>query len=360
MSATGGLDRAGAGSRDRSDFSALVTAVRAAGLLERRRVGYMVRTSLTLVFLGLVVLAVIAIGDSWFQLLAAVALAIAFAQVAFLGHDAGHQAIFAIRRNNDAFGRVLGNVVIGLSYGWWIQTHNRHHANPNHEDRDPDIGDGVLAFTTAQARKRRGALSRFVVRRQAWLFFPLTLLEGISLHVDSIISVVTGRDRSARGGRRRIEALTLVLHAALLVTLVLSAMSPAKAVAFLAVNQAAWGLYMSCTFAPAHKGMPIISADMQLDFLRRQVLTSRDVRGSRFIDLALGGLNYQIEHHLFPSMPRSNLRSAQGMIRAHCASVGISFQETTLWQSYRAVLQHLDAIGAPLRDEMLTPTSARS
>lgn len=348
---TGAAERPSADASAHSDFSDLVTEVRAAGLLDRRLVSYGVRTLLTLGFLAAVVTVIVRVGDSWFQLITAAALAIAFAQVAFLGHDAGHQAIFATRRHNDALGRTLGNVLIGLSYGWWVDTHNRHHANPNHEDRDPDIGDGVLAFTTGQATKRNGALSRFVVRRQAWLFFPLTLLEGLSLHVDSVAAVITGRNRSTRGGSRRAEAVTLMLHAALFATLLLLVMSPVKAVAFLGVNQAAWGLYMSCTFAPAHKGMPIIEHGTRFDFLRRQVLTSRDVHGGFFTDLALGGLNYQIEHHLFPNMPRPCLRHAQPLIRAHCQTLGLVFHETTLLQSYRAVLRHLDTIGAPLRAE---------
>jgi fatty acid desaturase len=339
----------GADGRARSDFSELVKAVRAAGLLERRLVSYSIRGVSTLGFLAGVVVSIVLIGNSWFQLITAALLALAFAQVAFLGHDAGHQAIFASRRHNDALGRTLGNVLIGLSYGWWVDTHSRHHASPNHEGRDPDIGDGVLAFTTAQAAKRNTALSRFIVRRQAWLFFPLTLLEGVSLHVDSVTAVITGKNRSARGGSRWAEGLTLMLHAALLAALLLLVMSPEKAVAFLGVNQAVWGLYMSCTFAPNHKGMPVIDSGQRLDFLRRQVLTSRDVHGGPFTDLALGGLNYQIEHHLFPSMPRASLRRAQPIIRAHCQSLGVAFHETTLVHSYRIVLRHLDALGAPLR-----------
>ena len=332
-----------------SDFGGLVRTIRAAGLLERRLGHYSVRAALTIGFLGAVVVGIVFTGNSWYQLINAGLLALAFAQLAFLGHDAGHQAIFARRRNNDVLGRTVGNVLIGLSYGWWVDTHNRHHANPNHEDRDPDIGDGVLAFTTAQAARRNNALSRFVTRRQAWLFFPLTLLEGLSLHVDSVTAVITGRNRSDRGGSRRFEAATLLLHLALYVTLLLLVMSPAKAAAFLGVNQALWGLYMSCTFAPAHKGMPIIERGRQLDFLRKQVLTSRDVHGGFLTDLALGGLNYQIEHHLFPNMPRPSLRHAQALIRAHCQSLGITFHETSLVGSYRAVLRHLHALGEPLR-----------
>jgi fatty acid desaturase len=342
----------------RSDYGELLKTVRAAGLLDRRLISYGIRGLLTLGFLAAVVVAIVALGNSWWQLVTAAVLALAFAQIAFLGHDAGHQAIFASRRHNDALGRALGNLLIGLSYGWWVDTHNRHHANPNHEGRDPDIGDGVLAFTTAQAAKRSGTLSRFIVRRQAWLFFPLTLLEGISLHIDSVAAVITGRNRSARGGSRRAEAFTLMAHAALYVTLLLLVMSPAKALAFAAVNQAVWGLYMSCTFAPAHKGMPIIEPGTRLDFLHRQVLTSRDVRGGSLTDLALGGLNYQIEHHLFPNMPRSCLRHAQPIIRAHCQALGLAFHETTLAQSYRAVLTHLNTIGEPLRATTTHPNQA--
>jgi fatty acid desaturase len=289
------------------------------------------------------------VGDSWYQLINAAVFGLAWGQVAFLGHDAGHQAIFASRRSNDALGRVLGNLLVGLSYGWWVDTHNRHHANPNHEERDPDVGDGVLAFTTAQAAKRNGPVSRFIVRRQAWLFFPLLAFEGISLHVDSVVAMKAGAARSARGGRRRFEALGLIAHATLYLSLLLLVMSPEKAIAFAAVHQAVWGIYMGSTFAPNHKGMPIIPASANLDFLRRQVLTSRNVRGGLFTDFALGGLNYQIEHHLFPSMPRASLRHAHSIVRVHCEALALPYCEASLIGSYRAALAHLHAMGAPLR-----------
>ena len=344
-----GVTAAAPSTRRGSDFTALVKAVRAAGLLERRRGSYALRAALTLAFFAATCLSIVTLGNSWFQLINAGVLALAFAQLAFLGHDAGHQAIFASRRWNDVVGRTLANLLTGLSYGWWVDTHNRHHANPNQEGSDPDIGDGVVTFTVDQAARRGGPVSRFITRYQAWLFFPLTLLEGISLHVDSVIAIVTGKYRSARGGTRRYEAIGLIVHLGLYVGLLLLVMSPQKAIAFAAVHQALWGLYMSCTFAPNHKGMPIIPPDARLDFLRRQVLTSRNVRGGLFTDLALGGLNYQVEHHLFPNMPRASLRHAQPLVRAHCAALGITYTETSLFGSYRLVLRHLHAIGAPLR-----------
>jgi len=110
---------------------------------------------------------------------------------------------------------------------------------------------------------------------------------------------------------------------------------------------------MGCTFAPNHKGMPTIAPGEELDFLRRQVLTSRNVRGGLLTDFALGGLNYQIEHHLFPSMPRGSLRHAQPLVRAHCEALGVPYCEASLIGSYRAALTHLSVMGAPLRGNRL-------
>ena len=96
--------------------------------------------------------------------------------------------------------------------------------------------------------------------------------------------------------------------------------------------------------------MPPLSAADNADYLRRQVLTSRNVRGHWLTDFALGGLNYQIEHHLFPSMPSPHLRRAQPIVRAYCAELGIPYLQTSLVESYRQALTHLHEAGAPLRN----------
>jgi fatty acid desaturase len=95
--------------------------------------------------------------------------------------------------------------------------------------------------------------------------------------------------------------------------------------------------------------MPTLTQADQVDFLRRQVLTSRNVRGSRFVDFLLGGLNYQIEHHLFPNMPRPNLRRAQPLVREFCRHHGLLYAEASLVGSYAEALRHLHSVSAPLR-----------
>ncbi|MGI8880783.1 MAG: fatty acid desaturase family protein [Jatrophihabitans sp.] len=338
-----------------SDFATLCRQVRDAGLLRRRPLAYTVQIAATLIFFLAACVVVAWVGNSWFQLLAAVLLGVAFTQVAFLGHDGGHQQVFRSRRHNDLFGQLSGNLLVGLSYGWWIGKHNRHHANPNKEDHDPDIGDGVLVFTTGQMAARTGRLGRAITRRQAWLFFPLLTFEGFNLHIASVLSLLPSAARSCRGGRRRTEIVLLSAHLVGYVGGLLLVMSPMTALAFVAVHQGVFGLYMGCSFAPNHKGMPTIGADEDVDYLRRQVLTSRNVRGGAFTDVLLGGLNYQIEHHLFPNMPRPSLRRAQPLVRQYCLQQGVTYTETSLFGSYQAALRHLNQLGAPLRDETGKP-----
>jgi fatty acid desaturase len=95
--------------------------------------------------------------------------------------------------------------------------------------------------------------------------------------------------------------------------------------------------------------MPILERDSQLDFLRRQVLTSRNVLAHPITDFWYGGLNYQIEHHLFPRLPRNKLREAQPIVKDFCRDHSIAYHETSVLQSYREILQHLHEVGAPLR-----------
>jgi len=125
-----------------------------------------------------------------------------------------------------------------------------------------------------------------------------------------------------------------------------------QAVVFILIHQGLFGMYLGCSFAPNHKGMPMLGEDEKLDFLRRQVITARNIRGGWFTDFALGGLNYQIEHHLFPSMPRPSLRYAQAPVRAFCAEHGIAYAETGFFASYGQVLRHLHTTGGPLRPEL--------
>jgi fatty acid desaturase len=173
--------------------------------------------------------------------------------------------------------------------------------------------------------------------------------EAIGLHAASI------RALSSQASRHRCwEAALLAAHVAGYLTAVLLVLSPVKAVVFIVVQQGVFGLYLGCSFAPNHKGMPILGPADQSDFLCRQVLASRNVRGGWLTDLALGGLNYQIEHHLFPSMPRPNLRRSQALVAAFCKQKGLPYCQASLAGSYAQALRHLNTTARAARPARAT------
>ncbi|WP_181783028.1 fatty acid desaturase family protein [Pseudonocardia pini] len=324
------------------EYAELRGLVKGAGLLRRRYRFYAVTMSVNLLaFVGGWV-AFVFIGDSWWQLPLAAFLAVVFAQLSFIGHDAGHRQILRGRTANDVVGIVHAGLV-GLSYSTWVDQHNRHHAHPNDAHRDPDVDIAVLAFTREQAREKRGPL-RWVAAHQAVLFFPLLLLEAFSLHVSSV-----SRLRAMGVRTHRVEALLLAAHFAVYLTAVFLVLSPLVGVAFILVHQCLWGLYMGCSFAPGHKGMPVLEEGENPGFLRRQVVTTRNIRGGRGVSWVLGGLNYQIEHHLFPSMARPDLRLVQPIVRDFCARHAIDYAESGWLRTYGHVLAHLHETSAPLR-----------
>jgi fatty acid desaturase len=289
--------------------------------------------------------AVVLIGDSWYQLVVAAYLAIVFGQIGFFSHEIGHRQVFRSSRLSGLAGLTCADLGIGISFGYWLDKHDRHHGHPNQVGLDPDVGPGLLSWTAEQTAAKSG-LWRLVARHQAVLFFPLLLLEGANLHAASAVAL---RSRAVR--RKRTEAVLLAVHAVVCVGVLFAVLPPLRAVVFIAVQQGLFGLYLGCAFAPNHKGMAMPDGSEKLDFLRRQVTTSRNVRGGRVLAMAMGGLNYQIEHHLFPTMPMKNLRRCRPVVRAYCRRHDISYCETGLVRSYLAALRHLrsagSVIGAP-------------
>jgi fatty acid desaturase len=329
--------------------------VRTMGLLDRRPGYYGLKIALTiLAFLAAWAVFVI-VGNSWMTLAVAVLAGLTFTQLGFLGHDAGHNQVFGARRHNRLLGLAVGNVLIGLSFGWWVHKHNAHHAHPNEVGRDPDIGAGVpLAALDAQGNGRR-PLELWMARWQAPLFFPLMLLRSGGMHVLGVKRLLRERDRAAA-----VEGSLIALHVALYLTVVLLVLSPLKALAFIVVQQAVFSVYLGFSFAPNHKGMPIIETGTATSFARRQVVTARNVRGGRFTDFMLGGLNYQIEHHLFPSMPRPNLRRVQGLVKDFCAATDLGYSEESFVESFRQIVHTLSAVGAASGAEAVSGVGAAS
>ncbi|MBV2155035.1 acyl-CoA desaturase [Kitasatospora sp. SUK 42] len=329
-----------AGAARSDDFAELRRRVREAGLLRKRPLYYACRAGALLAALALLLVWFAGRGASWWQLGLAPLFAFVLGQLALLGHDVAHHAVFSGRRATDLAGILLGNLVVGMSYGWWVSDHNRHHAHPNREGRDP-AADSILFVRTAEQALRTRGLRRAVARYQAELFFPLLSLQALGLVVATGLTLARGSVRHPL-----LERGLAALHYALVAGLLLTVLTPVQALAFVAVCGSLLGVYLGCIFAPNHKGMPMTGPEPgHPDYLRRQVLPSRNLRAGRFVHFVFGGLGHQIEHHLFPGMPVVALRPAARIVRAYCAEIGVEYCEAGLADSFREILRDLRAVG---------------
>jgi fatty acid desaturase len=331
-------------------YTAVARVVREMGLLERTRIFYGALALGLVAALVAVGFGIWLLGDSWLQLLMAGALGIIFTQFAFLAHEASHRQILKSGPANDRIGRFLATFVVGMSYAWWMNKHTRHHGNPNKIGKDPDIEIDTISFIEEDAAKAKGLIA-LITRKQGYLFFPLLTLEGINLHYISIRTLFSRKPVKGRW----IEISAIALRFAIYLTVLFMFLPLGMAFAFIGVQLAVFGVYMGAAFAPNHKGMPIIPADVKLEFFSKQVLTSRNVSGGWWASALTGGLNYQIEHHLFPNMPRLHLARAREIVREHCATLDVPYTETTLLRSYAIVIEYLNRVGLSARDPFDCP-----
>ncbi len=324
-------------------YTQVSQVVRELGLLRRTPWFYTAVGAAIAVGFGGAITGFILLGDSWLQLLMAAAFGILFTQVAFLAHEAAHRQILSSGPANDRLARVLGGIV-GMSYSWWDSKHSRHHANPNRVGKDPDIEVDTISFLETDAAASRG-LVRLITRKQGWLFFPLLTLEGMNLYALSF------RHLFSRGPvkGRWTELGILSLRFGVVLVPIFLLLPLGMAFAFFGVMVAVFGVYMGASFAPNHKGMPIIAPDAKLDFFSKQVRTSRNVAGGWWATWLMGGLNYQVEHHLFPSMSRLHLAQAREVVRDYCETHDVPYTETSLWRSYAIVIDYLNRVGLAAR-----------
>lgn len=275
------------------------------GLLRRAPVFYsLVGAALVLALAGCIA-GFVLLGHSWFQLLIAAALGVVLTQVAFLAHEAAHRQILSSGRANDRLARILAAGVVGISYAWWDSKHSRHHANPNRVGKDPDIEVDTVSFLTEDAAQARG-IRRLITRRQGWLFFPLLTLEGLNLNALGLRHLFSRQPVKGRG----VE---------------------------LALIGARFAIVAGALFV-------FLPVGMAFAFL-----------GGWWATALLGGLNYQVEHHLFPSMARPHLSKVRVVVHEFCETHDVPYTETSLWRSYAIVIDYLNRVGLAARDPFDCP-----
>jgi fatty acid desaturase len=277
-------------------------------------------------------------GSSWTALGAAyAALALLLAQFAFVGHDAGHGSIGRNANVNRAFGQLAMTLVTGLAFDEWIARHRRHHQFCQDETRDPDMAVAFVVSLTEESNRRKGAPGRFLTRFQPLHIWLLSFLFGHSQRHQSQAAVL------ARPRRYRLDAAVLLPHFALwfgLPCLVLGVPIERALLAYL-IPVTLLGPYLAAIFWVNHVGMPLVRKVERFSFFEHQVVTSRTIASPPAMDWFFGGLNFQIEHHLFPQVPARRLAAVQAIVRGHFARHRIAYHGVTWRSAVRSIATHL-------------------
>jgi len=307
---------------------------------------------------------------------ASILMGLFFQQCGWLAHDFLHHQVFKFRKFGDLAGIYWGNLMQGYSVQWWKNKHNSHHAVPNlhsssamAQDGDPDIDTmPVLAWSLKQAQSFReldpnggdSSFVRFMIKWQAFLYFPILLLARLSWMRESFKTAfgLGGSTKNAELEMKTkglqyplLEKVGIILHYVWMAAFCsgFGRFSLVESVGLFLTATCSCGFLLALVFGLGHNGMSTYDADKRPDFWKLQVTTTRNITGGHgvpqfFVDWFCGGLQYQVEHHLFPQIPRHHLPKVHELVVSFCKEWGVTYHEADLWDGTVEVVNHLSKV----------------
>nr|CCA19127.1 delta6 fatty acid desaturase putative [Albugo laibachii Nc14] len=294
-------------------------------------------------------------GMSGYTLSAAI-MGLFYQQSGWLSHDVLHHQVLKHTFARYYLGTMVGNLWQGFSVQWWKTKHNTHHAVPNlhsiHQEGfsgDPDIDTmPLIAWSLHMARKAHASsIGAFLVQYQAFFYFPLLLFARVSWLLQSLLYVFRGfsfgfYDPSPHPWA---EKSGLIGHYAWnFAVMYYCGMTIWQSIAWFLLSQATCGIFLALVFSIGHNGMAIYERSTQPKFWELQVTTTRNIKSSIWCDWFTGGLNFQVDHHLFPTVPRHNLKKLNHLVKSFCAEYEVPYHETSFHDGIREVMCHLSKI----------------
>ncbi|XP_064598052.1 acyl-CoA (8-3)-desaturase-like [Liolophura sinensis] len=280
-------------------------------------------------------------GGGWLPwVTAGILLATAQAQAGWLQHDLGHFSVF----KNSTLNRIGHHVTVGFLKGasshWWNFRHFQHHAKPNVIRKDPDVQLAYLfllgnSMPKSWGEKQKGVMPYNWQHKYFFLVGPPLLLP-IYFHLEVTYFVF-----------KRKDWLDLALVVGFFVRF-FSMFGP------LLGGWSAFGLYMFTRFLESHwftwvtqmNHIPMeIDTEMNRDWVSSQLVSTCNVNPGLFNDWFTGHLNYQIEHHLFPTMPRHNYHKVAPLVQSLCKKYNLDYQSKPMLTAFADIIRSLRKSG---------------
>uniref|UniRef100_A0A7N0V103 Cytochrome b5 heme-binding domain-containing protein n=1 Tax=Kalanchoe fedtschenkoi TaxID=63787 RepID=A0A7N0V103_KALFE len=295
--------------------------------------------------------------EGWVHLASGGLMGLLWIQSGWIGHDSGHGQVMPTRRLN-RFAQILtGNVLAGISIAWWKWNHNAHHLACNSLEHDPDLQHlpffAVSAnFFTSLTSKFYGrklkfdGLTRLLVSYQHWSFYPVMCFARLNLFAQSFMLLLSDR-RVRNRGLELAGMLSFWVWYPLLVSFLPTWTSRFMFVmaSFVVTSIQHVQFCLNHFSASVYVGNPGGN-----NWFEKQTEGTLDIACPSWMDWFHGGLQFQIEHHLFPRLPRCQLRNVAPFVQELCKKHGLPYTSVSFWQANTETVATLRKAALQARD----------
>ncbi|KAI1759258.1 fatty acid desaturase [Hypoxylon sp. FL1150] len=275
---------------------------------------------------------------SWY-VTSAVFLGAVWHQLVFTAHDAGHMGITHDFHTDSVIGIIIADFMGGLSIGWWKRNHNVHHIVTNAPEHDPDIEHmPFLAVSHRFFQNMRStyydrvmeydAVARMSLRVQPYTYYILLLFGRLNLYRLSLDYLIMGRGprKGPAWWHRWLEIAGQVFFWTWYGYGILYKSIPTNGDRFwfFLISQMV-PMPVHAQICLSHFAMSTSDLGPHESFPQKMLRTTMDIDCPQWLDFFHGGLQFQVIHHLFPRIPRHNLRRTQKLVQEFCNEVGIPY-----------------------------------
>lgn len=339
------------------DYRRLVSEFSKLGFYEKK--GH--TTGITLFFTALLftvsVLGVLCSESAIVHLICGGLMGVMWIQSGWIGHDSGHYQVM-IDPNVNRFIQILtGNCLAGISIEWWRWNHNAHHIACNSLDYDPDL-QHIPFFAVSSKffnslhscfydRKLNfDSVSRFLVSYQHYTYYPVMCLARINLFAQSFILLFSKR----KVPHRIQEILGLLVFWIWYPLLVSCLPNLGERVMFVVLSFSVTGI-QHVQFTLNHFSTSVyVGPPTGNDWFEKQTSGSLDILCPSWMDWFHGGLQFQIEHHLFPRLPRCHLREISPFVIDLCKKHNLPYNAASFWKANVMTIATLKTAAMQARD----------
>ena len=260
-------------------------------------------------------------------------------QLVFTAHDAGHMGITHSFHGDTLIGIIIADFLGGLSICWWKDNHNVHHIVTNSPEHDPDIEHmpffaishrflHSLRSTYYNKVMEYDAAARFFLSIQAYSYYVILCFGRFNLYRLSWQYIILGLGprKGPAWWHRWLEAVGQVFFWTWFgYGIVYKSIDTNwdRFVFVMVSHIVTMPLHVQITLS--HFAMSTADLGPHESFPQRMLRTTMDVDCPQWLDFFHGGLQFQAIHHLYPRMPRHNLRAAQKLVQGFCNDVGIPY-----------------------------------